>query len=399
VDPRTAGIVTNFAGLERARMIAVAQQRRLPVPPEFNTLMEAAAHADWNQVSKAYESVRMRSYWWAGSKPDPKISNELWHPFHETYYAFRLVCESDASNLERYADDVLTNLPAGSVLLAGTDPGRFLCSLFRDVCGKPDVTIITQNALADGTYMDYLRDIICSRDRIRLPSPEDANDYFRQFVEDVRTGRIKPDADVKVENGRVCVEGVQGLMAINGILAKWIFDHNKTKHPFYVEESYVIPWMFPYLAPEGVIMKLNPEPLPTPQQNPKLWEDILQRDFSFWGLRLDDYLKQQGFLRDLNNRNSYSNMRCAIAGIYEYRGIVNAAEVAYRQAIVIAPASPEASFRLANLYLRLNKTDQAVATLQKLSDLMPANKQVSEALEQFKAIQRALPPAKQTPAT
>lgn len=394
LDLRTAGIVSNFTGLERERMLAVSQKRQIPIPPEFNALMNAAEHADWAKVSKAYESVRMRSYWWAGSKPDPKISNELWHPFHETYYAFRLVRESDADNLLRYADDVLGNLPAGSVLLAGTDPGRFLCTLFRDVRGKPDITIITQNALADGTYMDYLRDIICSRDRIRLPSPEDANDYYRQFVDDVRSGRIKPDADVKVENGRVCVEGVQGLMAINGILAKWIFEHNKDKHPFYVEESYIIPWMYPYLSPEGVIMKLNTEPLPTPQQNPKLWEDILQRDFSFWGLRLDDHLKQQGFLRDLNNRNSYSKMRCAIAGFYEYRGIVNAAEVAYRQAIAIAPASPEVSFRLANLYQRLNKTDQAVATLQKLSDLMPANKQVSEALEQFKAIQRALPPAK-----
>ena len=61
-------------------------------------------------------------------------------------------------------------------------------------------------------------------------------------------------------------------MAINGILAKWIFDWNKEKHAFYVEESYVIPWwMYPYLRPAGVIMKIEREQWPSPQQDRKLW--------------------------------------------------------------------------------------------------------------------------------
>ena len=53
---------------------------------------------------------------------------------------------------------------------------------------------------------------------------------------------------------------VTGVMAINGILCRMLFDHNKDSHDFYVQESYVIDWMYPYLEPHGLILKLNKEP-------------------------------------------------------------------------------------------------------------------------------------------
>lgn len=49
-------------------------------------------------------------------------------------------------------------------------------------------------------------------------------------------------------------------MQINATLSRNIFDNNKATHDFYVEESYVIPWMYDYLTPHGMIMKLNREP-------------------------------------------------------------------------------------------------------------------------------------------
>jgi hypothetical protein len=99
-------------------------------------------------------------------------------------------------------------------------------------------------------------------DAIWIPSQQDSNFAFQQYVEDVRAGRIAAGADVSFEGGRVSVQGVQGVMTINGILAKMIFEANRAKHDFYVEESYVIPWMYPYLTPHGLIMKINRETLP-----------------------------------------------------------------------------------------------------------------------------------------
>lgn len=345
-----------------------------------------------------------------------------------------------------------------AVLYGGTDPGRFVptymifCESFADKGSRyvskfmePDLTnkcatfdrrdvyIITQNALADGTYMNYIRDhydftrpnpdnpetiakfmpwqqaimrfawkrmgrdITYPKEPIYIPSPNQANDAFRQFVEDVQTGRIQPGADVRVENGRVSVEGVQGVMAINGILAKWIFDKNKDKHSFYVEESYVIPWMYPYLSPAGVIMKIEKEPLPTPQQDSGFWQKLIEKDFKYWDALLGEFIKRPEFKRDSDAQKAFSKLRCAIAGVYEYRGIVNAAEAAYMQAIAVCPESPEASFRLANLYMRLNRVDKAVETLSKLAERDPFNKQVREALDQFQSIKNAMTPAVSQP--
>lgn len=343
-----------------------------------------------------------------------------------------------------------------AVLYGGTDPGRFVptymifCESFAGTgsryiskfmepaltnkCAtfdRRDVYIITQNALADGTYMNYIRDhydftrpnpdhpetiakfmpwqqaimrfawhrmgrdITYPKEPIFIPSPNQANDAFRQFVEDVQAGRIQPGADVRVENGRVSVEGVQGVMAINGILAKWIFEKNKDKHSFYVEESYVIPWMYPYLKPSGVIMKIEKEPLPTPQQDANYWQQLIEHDCKYWDQLFNEFRGRPEFVRDTDAQKAFSKLRCAIAGVYEYRGIVNAAEYAYRQAIEICPESPEASFRLANLYMRLNRVDRAVDTLGKLAERDPFNKQVREALDQFQSIQHAMQPGAQ----
>ena len=341
-----------------------------------------------------------------------------------------------------------------AVLYGGTDPGRFVptymifCESFAEpgsryisrfmepgltnkcaTFDRRDVYIITQNALADGTYMNYIRDhydfsrpnpdkpetiqkfmpwqraimrfawkrmgrdITYPKQPIFIPSVDDANTAFRQFIDDVRAGRTQPGADVRIENGRVSVEGVGGVMAINGILAKWIFDKNKDKHAFYVEESYVIPWMYPHLEPFGVIMKINKEPLPAPQQDPQLWQNIMQRDFAYWGKLLNDFVHRAEFIRDVDASKAFCKLRCAIAGVYEFRGIINAAEAAYQQAISICPDSPEAAFRLSNLYMRLNRVDKAIETLSKLRERDPFNKQVREALEQFEAIQSAMKPA------
>ena len=87
-------------------------------------------------------------------------------------------------------------------------------------------------------------------------------------------------------------------MYINGILARWIFDRNKDKHAFYVEESYVMPWMYPYLRPCGTIMKLEKEPLPSPEQDPNLWDDIKARDRAYWDRLTDELLTRAEFRRD-----------------------------------------------------------------------------------------------------
>jgi tetratricopeptide (TPR) repeat protein len=334
-----------------------------------------------------------------------------------------------------------------AVLFGGTDPGRFVPTymIFCESFAKPgnryvspwldqaactnfdrrDVYIITQNALADNTYMNYIRDhydfsrpdagkpatiekfapwqraifrfawhrmdraITYPREPIHIPSPDDSNMAFRQYIEDIKAKRIPANADVKIENGRVSVQGVGGVMAINGILAKWIFDKNKDKHAFYVEESYVIPWMYPYLTPAGVIMKINKDPVPGPQEDLKAWQEIVTKDVSYWTRLIAEFEKRPEFRRDRDAQKSFSKLRCAIAGIYEFRGILQMAEAAYQQAVQLSPESPEPAFRLANLYGRIGQLDKAVAVLTRLQTFDPYNKNLAGAIANLESARAA----------
>src|SRR5262245_38050734 len=64
-------------------------------------------------------------------------------------------------------------------------------------------------------------------------------------------------------------------MAVNALLVKIIFDANPDRE-FYLEESFVLDWMYPYLSPHGLIFKLNREPVA------RLSEETVKKDREFW---------------------------------------------------------------------------------------------------------------------
>jgi len=310
-----------------------------------------------------------------------------------------------------------------AVLYGGTDPGRFVPTYlifcesrvppkdrFRDQAfDRSDVYIITQNALADGTYMSYIRDHYdisrptnnatmlqrwLGRDHtypkepIHIPTPDDSAMAFQRYVQEVQSGLRPQNADLKIEGGRVQVSGALGVMEINGILAQWIFEKNKGKHAFYVEESYVIPWMYPYLRPSGVIMKLEKEPLPGPRENPALWKEIVDRDTAYWGALTKEFLAREEFRRNNDAKKSFSKMRSAIAGLYLSRGMLPEAEHAFRQSVELCPESPEGCFRLAELFTQQRRFADARKLIEDYSAVDPYNRSASGFLAQLQETEK-----------
>jgi tetratricopeptide (TPR) repeat protein len=339
-----------------------------------------------------------------------------------------------------------------AVLYGGTDPGRFVPTYmifcesrvapedrYHDPHLDPeggknfdrrDVYIITQNALADSTYMSYIRDhydysrpdpnnpvtlerrapwqravfrwawqrmhrdTMYPKQPIWIPSEEDTQRAFREYVADVqarqaRGEHLSADEQVSFDGGAVQVRGVQGVMNINGILTRWIFERNRDKHSFYVEESYVIQWMYPYLSPAGIIMKINKDPLPSPQENSALWDEIIKRDRVYWDKLCEDFEARPEFRRDGDAQKTFSKLRSAIGGIYAYRKLYPAAEYAFQQARRLCKESPEANFRLAQLYMDLGQPDKAVTVLKELQQLDPLNVKIQGAINQIQDSQKA----------
>lgn len=333
-----------------------------------------------------------------------------------------------------------------AVLYGGTDPGRFVPTymIFVESQVPPraktrmskypesgsfdrrDVYIITQNALADDTYMNYIRDhydysrpnpddpntltnrsawqntllrafwrplgrdTAYPKEPIWIPTKKDAQSAFQQYVQELQSRPPLPGENVRIENGRVSVQGVGGVMAINGILTRMIFDKNKDKHSFYIEESYVIPWMYPYLEPHGIILKLNKEPLPGPDQQAEYWKQVVARDRAYWDDLTTQYRNDPKFKRDDVAQKTFSKLRSAIGGVYAYRRMAPEAEYAFQQAITLCPDSPEANYRLAQLYMETARFDDAKALLEGYQKRDPLNAKIAESLKQLDDVRKLI---------
>jgi hypothetical protein len=252
-----------------------------------------------------------------------------------------------------------------SIFFGGTDPGRFVPTyMIYSADFRPDVYLITQNALADGTYMSVERDLY--GDEIWIPSNDDSAEAFNVYVDEVQRGVRPANGDLKIENGRVQVTGALGVMEINGILTKMMWDHDRLRHSFYVEESYVIPWMYPYLSPHGLIMKLNADRTP---YDPK----TTAKDRDFWDWYTRRLLSDPMYRRDFAGQKSFSKLRAAIAGLYSKQGRHADAAQAYREACLLYPASPEASFRYAQEILMPSRRWDTVLELMDYTDYLDPN--------------------------
>ena len=262
-----------------------------------------------------------------------------------------------------------------SIFFGGTDPGRFVPTYMIYAAEyRPDIYLITQNALADDTYMSVERDLY--GDEIWIPSKEDSGEAFNIYVDEVQRGVRQANGDLRIENGKVQVTGALGVMEINGILTKMMFDHDRLRHSFYVEESYVIPWMYPYLSPHGLIMKINRDQTPYD-------EKTAVKDQDFWDWYTRRLLKDPMYRRDFAGQKSFSKLRAAIAGLYTHQGRHAEAAQAFREACMLYPASPEAAFRYAKeCLLPFRKWDIALE-LMDYTDLIDPRNNRTAALRDF----------------
>jgi len=275
---------------------------------------------------------------------------------------YELMADWSPTLVEVYCEEALRGIPDGGVVFGGTDEGRFLITYAAETFRTGLVTVVTQNALADNTYADYVR--TTTSNKLSMFTLADSASAFQEYVEDVKAGRRDAKGSMSIENGRVKITGVYAVMEINGILAKKLFNLNRTSHPFYVEESYIIDWMYDYLLPHGLIMELNEQPVKA------LSKDVVAGDQKYWNSLESKLNAIHDFSDAVAPRKAFSKCRCAIAGLYSHHGMNSEAESAFRQSLRLHPASPEGHFRLAD---HLKRNEQYVEAGTVLTEYMKAN--------------------------
>jgi hypothetical protein len=383
--------------------------------PEFDAFFAAAEKGDWLTVSNQLGHLLNRS---GGQRP---IGSRL-AAVLEVDGALEAFGAGDEKYSALFGNDTINSIPPGSIYFGGTDPGRFVITAMQksQVNGDPFFTL-TQNAMADPTYLDYLRSMYGGK--IYTPTAEDSQSCFAAYTQDaqqrLQKHQLKPGEQVKLDStGHVQVSGQVSVMEINGLICKVICDKNPDRE-FYIEESFPLDWMYPYLEPHGLIFKLNHQPLTT------LSDDMIQRDHDAWtkytsgmiGDWLHDdtpvtgvadfamkaFLKNDyraygadaQFLKSDHAQRLFSKLRDSIAGLYLWRAehtsdsaekerLNDAADFAFRQAFALCPYSPEAVYRYANLLVEQKRWDDALLVAETAAKFKSSGMQFQNLLTQLR---------------
>jgi hypothetical protein len=394
--------------------------------PGFTSFMAAAQQGDRAAVRNLGGQIEKQAQ---QSYSDPRWHTARMQTVKELIGTFDAFGDNDAKYSAIYGNEIIQSIPAGSIYFGGTDPGRFIITAMQtsQIKGDPFFTL-TQNALADGSYLDYLQGMY--GDKIYIPTKDDSQKCFEDYYADVqqrmKENKLEPGENASVDpiSGKMQVSGQVAVMNINALLVKVIFDRS-TNREFYIEQSFPLAWMYPYLEPHGLIFKLNRQPLPV------LSDETIQRDHDHWtntvAPMIGDWLNDSttvneisafaekvfhqydfsgfkgdpDFVKSHYSHSMFSKERTSIAALYAWRAqnttdpgekdrMNDAADFAYRQAWALCPYMPEAVYGYVQLLMTEERSSDALIvaeTAEKLAPDRPQAEQLDQLVEQLKRYQ------------
>jgi len=285
----------------------------------------------------------------------------------------------------RFGYDMLADLPEGAVIFGGTDAGRFIPTYMilgestqpteykrNPDFDRRDLYIITQNALADAMYQNYIHSHYTSARARELTGFEKWLERDEQYPEAYLAlpdaGTVK--ALIQNRIARASEENVldqpESELAHSAI-AKWIFEQNKEDHTFYVEESFPMAWSYDYALPDGLLMRLAPEPIE------EIPDEVVARDFAFWAEYIERLKSDPGYENDFDAQRAFSKLRHSIGNLYRYREMNQEAEAAYRQALELWPSNAASAIYLIQLLWEREEVDEPVDLITQLVARDPHN--------------------------
>lgn len=436
-----SSVFERFTKEKYALAETIAKKHEAEIPPRVRDFFVAAEKQDWTTTSNLFSEIeegsgrRNTNHTW--------LPLEFWGPVHDTIGAYEIIHDMNPKFVNMFGDEIVKSIPPGSIYFGGTDHGRFLVSAFSDSHseGRPFFTL-TQNALADPTYLRYVADMY--GDKIKVADTNDSQNSYSNYTADVQARifhdkehpnephQIKPGEDVSLDSsGHTQVNGQVAIMGINALMTKAIFDKNPIRE-FFVEESYPLDWMFPHLTPFGMIMKINRSDIP------ELSGDILKRDHEFWtkySERLvgnwitydtpvkdvttfaervylnNDYSGFHGdleFVHDESAQKAFSKLRSSIAGLYTWRigqspsggtirpqyiatganraMVEREADFAFKQSFAFCPYSPDAIYRYVQLLVNSRRIGDALLIAETGQKIDPDDKQLGYLISTLKFI-------------
>lgn len=361
----------------------MAEKHKVTVAPEVEAFFQAAREGNWEPLTNAYSTLQQLRQ--SGNRSDLGV---LWGPILETLLVAECAHKWSPEKLLEYGQATLGSLEPGMVYVGGTDPGRGIPTLLNETSDGERHVVLTQNALADATYLDYVSFLY--GDRVSTLTLDDSQKAFSEYVADAQKRlqhdqqfpdepkQIRPGEEVRMTDNRVQVSGQVAVMAINEALLRAFMAKNP-QVSFALEESFPLKSTYPNAIPLGPLMELgveDPKGTFTPEK--------AQQTVGYWR----DTAAQISHTDnpDSPDRMAYAKMAAAQATLLSHHGHASEAEQAYRLAVQISPASPEANYGLATLLAKSGRRSEAQEVVTAFQRAHPAKDQEPWSLS-FKASQ------------
>ena len=281
-----------------------------------------------------------------------------------------------------FGHDMLRDLPLGSVVLGGTDPGRFVPTYMilgestqppdakRDPdFDRRDLYIITQNGVGEPLYRKYLADHYGEE----RPKPRNA---FERWLGRADAYPERPlvfpteqeinDA-VSKEMDASMAKGTMDPSLPHSVVTRLIWEKNRDSHEFFVEESFPMEWSYDHAEPHGLVYRINRKSLK------EIPPDLVRKDFEFWDAYVRKLKDNPEYAKDYDAQRSFSKLRASSGNLYRYRKMDAEAERAYRQALELWQGNGESLNALNSMLWDRGDFDAVLAMLQPALDADPNN--------------------------
>ena len=374
--------VSQFARQREELVAAMAKQFNVAVPPEVNRFFAAAQAGNWQQTTNLFAALQKLRL----GDPSPPGLEKLWSAITETFGVAETAHDWPAQQLLDYGNAVLDSLRPGMVYVGGTDEGRFIPTLLADTGAGPPHIVLTQNALADGSYLDYVK--FRYGDHLNTLTSDESQNAFQTYLADAQKRllhdqqfpdepkQVRPGEDIQVTDGRVQVSGQIAVMDINERLLQTLLQKNPDL-TFALQESFPFPSLYAGATTLGPVTELR-----ATDTADALTPERAAQSLDYWRRTT------QTLLADADPasaaRDAYAKLILGQAGLFLDRNLSGEAEQAYQLATSLNPAYPEGVFKYVKLLTEQKRFDEARQVVQTAATAAPDYQQFRDLINNLK---------------
>lgn len=377
-----AGKVVQFGRKRRELVYAIARRSQKDIPPEVEKFFDAIESGNWLDITNQWHELAVHSGQYDYSTNHWEELNPFWPSVLDAYGVAEQAHLWPAQKLLDYGNAIIGALQPGMVYVGGTDDGRWIPELVNDTSDGDQHVIVTQNALADGRYLDFVNDLYS--DRMTTLTQDDSQRAFADYVSDAQKRlehdqqfpdepkQVLPGEDIQVVDGKVQVRGQTAVMAINERLLQMLMQKNP-QMPFAMQQSFPFRDMYSDALPLGPLMELNAQN----DQNP-FTPDRATQSLDYWRNAAQQVLSDVDATSSETALRAYSHDASSTADLLAAHDFDSQAEETYRLATQLWPGNPECVGGLANLLAAGGREVEAQQLMEDFSKQYPEQRKSLE---------------------